>query len=94
MIFLQPSFTLKQTNNASLGYIVDFYCSAAKLVIELDGNQHNTNERVVDSDRVRDEYMESLGIKVVRFSNLDIEKNFFYICEWIDHTIQDRIRED
>ena len=73
---------------------MDFYCSAAKLVIELDGNQHNTNERVVDSDRVRDEYMESLGIKVVRFSNLDIEKNFFYICEWIDHTIQDRIRED
>ena len=73
-------------------YIADFYCSAAKLVIELDGNQHNTNEHVVRADRQRDAYMKSLGIEVVRFSNLDIEQNFNYICEWIDHTIQERMK--
>lgn len=72
-------------------YIVDFYCDAAKLVIELDGNQHNTNENVVCSDRERDQYMTSLGLKVIRFSNSDIDKNFLYICEVIDHVIKERI---
>ena len=74
-------------------FIADFYCHKARLVIELDGNQHNTNENVVRSDHVRDAYMESLGLTVVRFSNLDIDQNFNYICEWIDNKIKEQIND-
>ena len=60
-------------------YIVDFYCASAKLVIELDGSQHfeETNK---EQDRIRDEYLSSLGIKVLRYSNLDVNKNFEGVC--------------
>lgn len=74
-------------------YIADFYCASAKLVIELDGNQHNIDENVVSSDRVRDAYMQSLGLTVVRFSNLEIDKNFAYVCDWIDHKIKEQIND-
>ncbi|MFC5581795.1 endonuclease domain-containing protein [Rhodanobacter terrae] len=43
-------------------YVVDFYCEAAKLVVELDGSQHNE-----DADAPRTRYLESFGIKVLRY---------------------------
>jgi very-short-patch-repair endonuclease len=49
-------------------YIVDFYCHAAKLVIEVDGEIHNSDERIV-YDRLRTHELEALGLKVLRFSN-------------------------
>ncbi len=61
-------------------YIVDFYCSAAKLVIELDGSQHYTQNGKED-DAERDMYLSSLGITVLRYSNLDIHKNFDAVCK-------------
>jgi len=51
-----------------LNYIVDFYCPAANLVIECDGSQHFTNEGL-EADRVRDEALVQLGLKVFRFDN-------------------------
>lgn len=51
-----------------LNYIVDFYCPAANLVIECDGSQHFTNEGL-EADRVRDEALAQLGLKVFRFDN-------------------------
>ena len=71
-------------------YIVDFYCSSAKIVIELDGSQHRRGEGL-ESDQTRDAYMESLGLKVLRFSNQDVEQNFYAVCERIDMVIRDRI---
>jgi len=47
-------------------YIVDFYCDAKRLVIELDGSQHN-----VDVDRARTLYLQSQGLRVVRFWDND-----------------------
>jgi len=55
-------------------YIADFYCPQRKLVIEVDGGQHFSEEgRGYDAQRER--YMSSLGIRTLRFSNLDILKN-------------------
>ncbi|MBE6810169.1 MAG: endonuclease domain-containing protein [Ruminococcaceae bacterium] len=61
-------------------YIVDFYCASAKIVIELDGSQHYENE-VIEKDIARDEYLKNLGLTVLRYSNLDINKNFKGVCE-------------
>jgi len=55
-------------------YIVDFYCIKAKLVIEVDGGQHYTEEGK-ESDRIRDKYIVGRGLRVLRFSDGDILKN-------------------
>ena len=64
-------------------YIADFYCHQAKLVVELDGSQHVTPEEM-EYDTKRTKYLESLGLKVLRFSNLDVLKQFHSVCETID----------
>jgi very-short-patch-repair endonuclease len=53
-------------------YIVDFYCHAAKLVIELDGKIHLAKR---ESDRKRTNEIEALGIQIIRFDNEDVEKD-------------------
>ena len=60
-------------------YIVDFLVSSANLVIELDGSQH-WNEENKKSDKERDEYLEKLGLKVLRYSNKDVNENFDGVC--------------
>lgn len=52
-------------------YIVDFYCPKAKLVIELDGGQHYTEEGK-EKDKIRDDYLAGAGLKVLRFSDRDV----------------------
>ena len=71
-------------------YIVDFYIPTAKIVIELDGSQHYDNDALVN-DRERDLYLSSLGIKVLRYTNLDIANNFSGVCEDILININNRI---
>lgn len=61
-------------------YIVDFYCAAARLVIELDGSQHY-GEEGIENDAERDEYLRSLGLTVKRYSNADINKRFDSVRE-------------
>ncbi len=55
-------------------YIVDFICREKKLIIEVDGGQHNTKENI-QADKERTEYLESKGYKVLRFWNNEIDKN-------------------
>jgi very-short-patch-repair endonuclease len=69
-----------------MNYIADFYCAKARLVIELDGSQHYSEEGLT-YDSARDEIIGSLGIMVIRFSNLDIDQNFKGVCEQIDQTV-------
>ena len=52
-------------------YIVDFYIPSKKIVIEIDGIQHNSNENS-NADKKRDEYLAKLDIKVLRYSNQSI----------------------
>ncbi|MBQ7667795.1 MAG: endonuclease domain-containing protein [Clostridia bacterium] len=67
-------------------YIVDFYCASKKLVLELDGSQHYMSEGR-KNDLERDAYFNELGIKVLRFSNLDVNKNFNGVCREINRYI-------
>src|SRR3954467_10067633 len=53
-------------------YIVDFYCSSANLVIELDGESHEGRQSY-DKDRTK--HLENLGLKIVRFTNDDVIHN-------------------
>jgi very-short-patch-repair endonuclease len=55
-------------------FIVDFYCPAAQLVIEIDGGQHYEKAGMIQ-DELRDGYLESLGLDVLRFSNRDVLGN-------------------
>ena len=63
-------------------YIVDFYCPKARLVVEVDGSQHFTEDKA-SNDRVRDEYMRSLGLTVLRFSNSEVLKNTDRVAETV-----------
>lgn len=56
------------------GYIVDFYCPIKKLVIEIDGSQHFEKENT-KYDINRTKFLEGLGLKVIRFSNSEINTN-------------------
>ncbi len=72
-------------------YIVDFYCSDAKLIIELDGSQHTT-EKHAEYDRERTDYLEQLGLKVIRVFNNDVDQRFDGVCEWIDMQVKERLK--
>ena len=67
-------------------YIVDFYCAEAGLVIEIDGSQHYDAEGKA-ADAVRDEYLKAQGLKVLRYSNADINLRFRAVCEDILHCL-------
>ena len=55
-------------------YIVDFICKEAKIIIEIDGGQHNEPENI-EYDKIRTEYLNNLGYKVIRFWNNEIYEN-------------------
>ena len=73
-------------------FIADFYCHKARLVIELDGSQHYTPEGK-SYDEARTEIINQYGLKVIRYSNLDIDEKFNGVCFEIDRIIQERIKE-
>lgn len=64
-------------------YILDFYCPAAKLAIELDGEVHRTPE-AQDYDRVRDAYLTSADIRVLRFENREVLENIHAVLRRIE----------
>ena len=70
--------------------IVDFYCFRAKLVIELDGGGHYHSESQ-KKDQIRTRVLENYGLHVLRFCNLDIDKNFYGVCTIIDNEVKRRI---
>lgn len=70
-------------------YIADFYCHAAKTVIELDGTQHFENAGEAH-DRVRDDYLRELGLTVLRYSNRDMRENYAGVCSDILRNLSDR----
>ena len=68
-------------------YIVDFYCAKARLVIELDGSQHYV-DRGPECDAVRTQYLQrEHGLQILRFTNLDVKKNFEGVCAAINAEI-------
>ena len=70
-------------------FIVDFYCASAKLVIEIDGTQHY-EEKGMAYDIQRTAFLQSCGLRVLRYSNREIDREFQAVCEQIDLVIKER----
>ena len=71
-------------------FIADFYCAEAKLVIEVDGSQHFTEDgKQYDSER--EKIMQIFNLKTIRYTNNEIDKNFEAVCHDIDNHIKERI---
>ena len=82
------SYSVRFARQKVLGkYIADFYCAEAKLVIELDGSGHYTEEGK-KHDEERTAFLEGYGITVVRIINSEINKNFDGVCRYIDDLVQ------
>ena len=64
-------------------YIADFLCESGKLIVELDGSQHSDNVRQTQPDAFRAKYLESLGYKVIRFFNNDVNEKLDSVLEKI-----------
>lgn len=64
------------------GYILDFYCIDKKLVIEIDGDVHNTVD-AREYDRARDKFFTDLGFEVLRFKNSEIEEDVELVIQKI-----------
>ena len=73
-------------------YIVDFYCHEARLIIELDGS-HHYEDNEIEKDTLRTEFLEQYGLKVIRISNLDINKNFEGVCMFIDNQVKQSLSQ-
>jgi very-short-patch-repair endonuclease len=71
-------------------YIVDFYCPKAKLAIEIDGSHHSVGE-TIEYDRIRGDYLNSLGLTVLRFTNADVLESMKGVLEKIETEINTKI---
>ena len=69
-------------------FIADFYCASTKLVIEIDGSQHYDDGAAYDAERTA--YLESYGLRVIRYSNREIDREFPVVCQQIDSIIWER----
>ena len=78
-----------QRQKAIDGFIVDFYCCKAKLVIELDGSQHYTDDGIINDEK-RTQVLNKYNLEVLRFSNLDIDKKFYGVCAMIEKALKER----
>ena len=73
-----------------LSFIVDFYCPAAKLVVELDGSQHfETGHQA--KDRARDAALAGLGLQVLRFDNRQVLLETDAVLAAIDEAVKGRM---
>ena len=72
-------------------FIADFYCPQIKLVIELDGSQHYSDEGL-SYDENRTKIINEYGIEVIRISNTEIDSNFINVCNYINEEIKKRMK--
>ena len=72
-------------------YIVDFYSAQAKLVIELDGSGHFTEDGEL-YDEERTAFLAGYDLRVIRFTNLEIARNFEGVCQYIDEVVKQSLR--
>ena len=79
-----------QRQKAIGNYIVDFYCAKAGIVIELDGGGHYTTEQI-EKDDIRTKELENINLTVLRICNLDIDRNFKGVCEYVDLTVKNSL---
>ncbi len=78
-----------QRQKAIKSFIADFYCHEAKLIIEIDGSQHYTDQGEA-YDRERTAILKEFNLEVIRFSNYDVNTNFEGVCLRIDKIVSER----
>ena len=76
-----------QRQKAIDDFIADFYCHRAKLVIEIDGAQHYTQQGR-EQDKFRTEVLEGYDLMVIRLTNHQIDNDFATVCEYIDSVVK------
>ena len=81
-----------QRQKAIDNFIADFYCHQAKLIIEIDGSQHHTEENV-EKDEFRTEIIAGYNLKIIRFTNRQIDTNFHGVCKYIDDVVKSLLEE-
>ena len=87
------TYTVRFLRQKIIGkYVADFYCAKAKLVVELDGSGHYTEEGK-QYDRERTEFLREYGIRVIRISNTQIHENFIGVCEHIDNCVKQSLSQ-
>lgn len=84
----QPRF---QRQKPIGGFIADFYCHKAMLVVEIDGSQHY-EDKGMKKDEFRTGVLEEYGLMVLRITNLQIRDNFRGVCEYIDMIVKERTK--
>ena len=87
------NYPVKFSRQKVLGkYIADFYSFEAKLVIELDGSGHYTEEnKKYDAERTL--FLEQYGLSVIRIPNTEIHNNFRGVCEYIDGLVKQSLSQ-
>lgn len=84
------SYPIRFQRQKAIGeFIVDFYCAKARLVIELDGGGHYETQQM-ERDKTRTKELNANGLTVLRICNLDIDRNFAGVCEYIDLSVKSR----
>jgi very-short-patch-repair endonuclease len=68
-------------------YIADFYCAGKLLIIELDGDSHFTGPAQA-YDRYRTDALEAQGVRVIRFTNLEVTQQFEAVCQRISEALK------
>ena len=71
-------------------YIADFYCSAARLVIEVDGSQHYEPKGLL-KDNIRTERLETHNLLVIRIPNNEVRRNLRGVCDYINYIIEEQM---
>ncbi|MCL2811774.1 MAG: DUF559 domain-containing protein [Clostridia bacterium] len=74
-------------------FIVDFFCSKARLVIEIDGSQHDRKQGVAH-DFERTQYLQGYGLTVLRFANTAVDADYENVCNTIDKVIGQLLRTE
>ncbi len=73
-------------------YILDFYCPALKLGIEVDGDFHFMKSRT-NSDNQKDEFLQKCGIKIVRLLIIDLEEDYNSCILYLEDIFRERAKE-
>ena len=82
------NYSVKFQRQKAIGnYIVDFYCAKAHLIIELDGGEHYTDEQI-KKDNERTAELNKQNLSVIRICNIDVDKKFYGVCEYIDNAVK------
>ena len=91
-LFLRQYKVRFQRQKTIGNYIVDFYCHRARLIVEIDGSQHYEDDGAA-YDQKRTQALEELSLKVIRFSNREVDREFRAVCETIDREVNLRLQD-